>query len=112
MLSFELGILSRLPGLMLSYVSTSCCNIIEPPDSIVFVCKCVVRAYVHVCGHVHTSIGTCAAQRSTSGVFLDPSPLSFLRQGLTLNLELSRPAGEQAPGSILSTIPMLPRPGF
>ena len=50
----------------------------------VYVCVCVCGICVCVC--------TYGAQRSTSGNFLNYSPLYFFRQNLSLNLELTNSA--------------------
>lgn len=47
-------------------------------------------------------------ERPTLSVFLYSSPYYFLRQGLSLNLELTDltgPAGQQAPGTICPYLP-------
>jgi hypothetical protein len=48
----------------------------------VHVCVCI-RGCEYICKH------TCRGQRSTLDVFLGCSPSSFLRQGPSLNLELT-----------------------
>lgn len=52
--------------------------------------------FAYVCPCLHTCMCVCACmcwtvfigQKSTEGVFLPHSPLYFLSQGLSLNLEL------------------------
>lgn len=59
---------------------------------------------VHVCAYVYT----CDGQRSMSGVLLNRSSLQFLRQSLSLILELTglaRLVGQRALGSHLSLPP-------
>jgi hypothetical protein len=61
--------------------------------------------YAHGCVHVLED------QRSTSGVFLDHTPPYFLRQGLSLTLDLIFAAMLASQGSLISPYPHLPIAG-
>ena len=65
----------------------------------VCVCVCVCMC---VKVHMHLCMCICRSQMLVSNVFLSHSPRSFLRQSLSLQLELmnvARPTGKQTPGS-------------
>ena len=57
---------------------------------------------VCLCMHVYQCMCICRSQMLMSNDFLSQSPPSFLRQNLSLHLELmnvARPTGKQTPGS-------------
>lgn len=61
-----------------------------------------VYTYLYVCVHVymHVSAHLCGGHRLTPGVFY--FFLTVFLEGLSLNLDLTRLAGQKIPGSVLS----------